>query len=66
MVLDAGRIVSTANKVSLGGKDLWISSKVEFGRPNELLANEKSLLRALVEESGDREVLYSMAKARLT
>ena len=43
-----------------------VRSKVEVGRPNELLATKKSLLRALVEESGDREALYSMAKARLT
>ena len=37
--------------------------QVEFGRPSELLNNEKGLLRALVDESGDREKLYAMANA---
>ncbi|RPD55478.1 P-loop containing nucleoside triphosphate hydrolase protein [Lentinus tigrinus ALCF2SS1-6] len=36
---------------------------VEFGKPSELLKNEKGLLRALVDESGDREKLYAMANA---
>ncbi|EJF59658.1 P-loop containing nucleoside triphosphate hydrolase protein [Dichomitus squalens LYAD-421 SS1] len=36
---------------------------VEFGRPSELLRNEKGFLRALVDESGDREKLYAMAAA---
>ncbi|KAI0365043.1 P-loop containing nucleoside triphosphate hydrolase protein [Pilatotrama ljubarskyi] len=34
---------------------------VEFGKPSELLKNEKGMLRALVDESGDREKLYEMA-----
>ncbi|KAL1938254.1 hypothetical protein VTO73DRAFT_11898 [Trametes versicolor] len=34
---------------------------VEFGKPSELLQNEKGLLRALVDESGDKEKLYAMA-----
>ncbi|KAI0768312.1 P-loop containing nucleoside triphosphate hydrolase protein [Trametes elegans] len=34
---------------------------VEFGKPSELLKDEKGLLRALVDESGDREKLYAMA-----
>ncbi|KAI0824512.1 P-loop containing nucleoside triphosphate hydrolase protein [Trametes gibbosa] len=34
---------------------------VEFGRPSELLKNEKGLLRALVDESGDKDKLYAMA-----
>ncbi|KZT67112.1 P-loop containing nucleoside triphosphate hydrolase protein [Daedalea quercina L-15889] len=34
----------------------------EFGEPRELLKDERSLLRALVEESGDRETLYAMAQ----
>ena len=37
--------------------------QVEFGKPSELLKNEKGRLRALVDESGDREKLYEMAKA---
>ena len=35
--------------------------QVEFGKPGELLKNEKGLLRALVDESGDKEKLYTMA-----
>ncbi|RPD70679.1 P-loop containing nucleoside triphosphate hydrolase protein [Lentinus tigrinus ALCF2SS1-7] len=36
---------------------------VEFGEPSELLKNEQGMLRALVDESGDREKLYAMANA---
>ncbi|KAI0638608.1 multidrug resistance-associated ABC transporter [Trametes polyzona] len=35
----------------------------EFGSPSELLKNEKGMLRALVDESGDKDALYAMAKA---
>lgn len=35
--------------------------QVEFGKPSELLRNEKGMLRALVDESGDREKLYAAA-----
>ncbi|PCH33304.1 hypothetical protein WOLCODRAFT_135046 [Wolfiporia cocos MD-104 SS10] len=35
---------------------------VEFGAPRDLLKNEKGKLRALVDESGDREALYAMAE----
>ncbi|KAF9233710.1 hypothetical protein BU15DRAFT_90237 [Melanogaster broomeanus] len=35
----------------------------EFGTPWELLRNEKGMLRALVDESGDSEALYSMASS---
>ncbi|EMD39557.1 hypothetical protein CERSUDRAFT_111872 [Gelatoporia subvermispora B] len=35
---------------------------VEFDKPSVLLKNEKGLLRALVDESGDKELLYSMAQ----
>lgn len=35
--------------------------QAEFGRPSELLRNEKGMLRALVDESGDRVRLYAMA-----
>ncbi|KAH9939278.1 uncharacterized protein BXZ73DRAFT_99482 [Epithele typhae] len=34
---------------------------VEFGAPAELLKNEQGKLRALVDESGDKEKLYEMA-----
>ncbi len=40
-----------------------IAFQVEFGSPNELLGHEKGFLRALVDESGDREKLYAMAAA---
>ncbi|KAM5539757.1 hypothetical protein V8D89_006570 [Ganoderma adspersum] len=36
---------------------------VEFGTPSELLRNEKGFLRALVDESGDKDNLYAMAAA---
>ncbi|KAJ6504343.1 hypothetical protein C8R47DRAFT_1316459 [Mycena vitilis] len=36
---------------------------VEFDSPKVLLRNKNSMLRALVEESGDKELLYNMAKA---
>lgn len=35
--------------------------QVEFGKPSELLGNEDGMLRALVDESGDREKLYAAA-----
>ncbi|KAH7886476.1 hypothetical protein F5I97DRAFT_1926721 [Phlebopus sp. FC_14] len=35
----------------------------EFGHPWELLQNESGMLRALVEESGDRDVLYTLASS---
>lgn len=35
---------------------------IEFDSPKNLLQNEKSLLRALVDESADKETLYSMAE----
>ncbi|KAJ6489479.1 hypothetical protein C8R47DRAFT_1177182 [Mycena vitilis] len=36
---------------------------VEFDTPKNLLQNEDGLLRALVDESGDKEALYKMAQA---
>ncbi|KZT06271.1 P-loop containing nucleoside triphosphate hydrolase protein [Laetiporus sulphureus 93-53] len=39
---------------------------VEFGKPSELLKNEKGMLRALVDESGDKEALYAMAEGGST
>ncbi|OCH87305.1 multidrug resistance-associated ABC transporter [Obba rivulosa] len=35
---------------------------VEFDTPAELLKNETGILRTLVEESGDKELLFSMAQ----
>ncbi|KAH7930564.1 hypothetical protein BV22DRAFT_1124835 [Leucogyrophana mollusca] len=34
---------------------------VEFGSPKELLQNERGVLRALVDESGDKDALYTLA-----
>ncbi|KAF7792456.1 hypothetical protein EIP86_003493 [Pleurotus ostreatoroseus] len=36
---------------------------VEFGKPSELLDNKKGFLRSLVDASGDKEKLYTMAGA---
>lgn len=35
--------------------------QAEFGKPSELLKNENGTLRALVDESGDEDVLHAMA-----
>ncbi|KAJ7367289.1 hypothetical protein DFH08DRAFT_929873 [Mycena albidolilacea] len=51
MVLDTGRIID------------HLIAQVEFDSPKELLKIEDGKLRALVEESGDREALYAMAGA---
>ncbi|TFK76836.1 P-loop containing nucleoside triphosphate hydrolase protein [Pluteus cervinus] len=37
---------------------------VEFDSPKNLLANEKGALRALVDQSADRKMLYAMAGAK--
>ena len=34
---------------------------VEFDKPSELLKLERGMLKALVDESGDKEHLYAMA-----
>lgn len=34
---------------------------VEFDKPSELLKMEKGMLKALVDESGDKDHLYAMA-----
>ncbi|KAJ7246793.1 hypothetical protein B0H12DRAFT_753891 [Mycena haematopus] len=39
---------------------------VEFDAPKELLKNPKGKLRALVDESGDKDNLYAMAEGRST
>lgn len=35
---------------------------VEFGKPSELLQIKDGKLRALVEESGDKDTLYGMTQ----
>jgi ABC-type multidrug transport system fused ATPase/permease subunit len=37
---------------------------VEFASPTELLKDEKSFFRSLVDESADKEALYEMAKSK--
>ena len=37
---------------------------VEFDTPRALLKKEGSLLRALVDESADKDALYAMAEAK--
>lgn len=39
---------------------------VEFGSPKELLQNERGSFRALVDQSGDEDVLYAMADGEET
>ena len=38
------------------------NEQVEFGEPADLLENEKGMLRALLDESGDKEELYAMVE----
>jgi ABC-type multidrug transport system fused ATPase/permease subunit len=38
---------------------------VEYDSPKSLLQREDSFFRALVEESADRDVLYTMAESQL-
>jgi len=40
--------------------------QAEFGSPWELLQNEKGMLRALVDESGDKDALYAAAHGKPT
>ena len=60
MVLDAGQIVSKPRR-SADERQLTLCFQVEFGKPAELLQNEKGILRSLVDESGDKGNLYAMA-----
>ena len=61
MVLDAGRIVSLVVCNSHIARVYPCVRQVEFGKPSELLQLEQGKLRALVDESADREKLYAMA-----
>ena len=38
---------------------------VEFDSPKSLLQKEGSLLRALVDESADKDALYAMAEGKV-
>lgn len=39
--------------------------QVEFGQPRDLLQKDNGILRALVDESGDKESLYAMTRQGL-
>jgi ABC-type multidrug transport system fused ATPase/permease subunit len=43
---------------------LTFPKQVEFDTPKALLKNPNGMLRALVDESGDKEKLYSMAEGK--
>ncbi|KAH6916771.1 ATP-binding cassette transporter [Coprinopsis sp. MPI-PUGE-AT-0042] len=58
MVLDAGHIVRCHLPRMMRLTDY---SQVEFDQPAHLLKDPKSMLRALVDESADKEVLQAMA-----
>lgn len=65
MVLDTGKIVRihvTWMLYCVMYSSIQSFHQVEFGKPSELLKNEKGFLRALVDESGDKEALYAMAE----
>ncbi|KAF8174123.1 hypothetical protein K438DRAFT_2049734, partial [Mycena galopus ATCC 62051] len=62
LVLDAGRIVSVKLIVTCYVL-IYYQPQVEFESPKELLKIKDGKLRALVDESGDREILYAMAGA---
>lgn len=62
MVLDVGRIVSLLPSRALPPQSQHKNlKKVEFDKPSELLKMENGRFRSLVDESGDRDLLYSMA-----
>ncbi|KAH9475153.1 ATP-binding cassette transporter abc4 [Psilocybe cubensis] len=49
-IMDSDRIIVLDN-----------GQMAEFGKPKELLGNKSGILRALVDGSGDKETLYSLA-----
>jgi hypothetical protein len=42
------------------------SNQVEFDKPSELLKKENGMFRSLIDESGDRDLLYAMANSGKT
>ena len=63
MVLDAGRIVRDDHLTNLRRcSSKCVISQVEFDTPAVLLKKEGGMLKALVEGSGDKAVLYEMAE----
>ena len=41
---------------------LDLGNIVEFGKPSELLETKDGRLKALVDESGDKDTLYNMTQ----
>ncbi len=65
MVLDAGNIVSTLRFHLLSFlHSPHHSLQVEFDTPSELLKIPNGRLKALVDESGEKEHLYAMANGQ--
>jgi hypothetical protein len=60
MVLDAGRLVRPRES-SRHFQMLTQCCQVEFGRPSMLLEKEGGYLRALVDESADKDELLVLA-----
>ena len=67
-IMDADKIVSHIGVIRLSRADRFAQMVldagivVEFGKPSELLKIEGGRLRALVDESGDKDALYEMAQ----
>lgn len=64
MVLDAGRIVSSCHFVNSNSHPSAHDdghSQVEFDKPSELLKKENGRFRSLVDNSGDKDLLYQLA-----
>ena len=66
--MDADKIVSCVNAFRASGADRLVQmvldagNIVEFGTPGELLEIKDGKLKALVDESGDKDGLYKMAQ----
>lgn len=67
--MDADKIVSYPNVGLLLADANWFVQMVldsgniaEFGKPSELLGIKDGKLKALVDESGDKDTLYKMAQ----
>ncbi|KAI5991472.1 hypothetical protein EDD15DRAFT_2275310 [Pisolithus albus] len=60
-IMDADKIVSVNPHLFTKTLTMTFRRIVEFGNPKELLQNEQGILRALVDQSGDKNALYVMA-----
>ena len=64
MVLDAGNIVCRHLQVRTYDFLILRLLQVEFDKPSELLKIPNGRLKALVDESGEKEHLYAMAEGQ--